>query len=259
MTSFTDFYDPDLYERKIGLSPRFDDFYRTAVGDPGGPVLEMGCGTGDILLALAHQGLSVIGVDSSPAMLARCGERLAAAGVQDRSTLILATLPKLPQPVEAAAVLMTNDFVSQITDDATLGALLGLARASLPDSGRLLLDVSRFDVSRLGRLAGPDGTLTSSDGMYDYDADTLIRVAEQSRYEPGSGVLDCCVRYELIERSGEVTRTWYRRLLMHPRRASEIRMLLELAGFEVVTMTSEGLPEGVDGVFFDARVRKEGA
>src|SRR4030042_4719047 len=43
----------------------------------GGPVLELGCGSGRVLLPLAREGFEVTGVDSSPAMLDLARRRLA--------------------------------------------------------------------------------------------------------------------------------------------------------------------------------------
>jgi SAM-dependent methyltransferase len=45
-------------------------FYRQLAVDSGGPVLELGCGTGRILLPIAKAGVSCIGVDPSEPMLA---------------------------------------------------------------------------------------------------------------------------------------------------------------------------------------------
>ena len=44
-------------------------FYDRLAQATGGPVLELGCGTGRIALALAQAGLSVTGVDVSAGML----------------------------------------------------------------------------------------------------------------------------------------------------------------------------------------------
>jgi SAM-dependent methyltransferase len=38
---------------------------------PAGPVLDVGCGTGDLALALARRGLKVLGVDSAPGAIAK--------------------------------------------------------------------------------------------------------------------------------------------------------------------------------------------
>src|SRR5215218_9784157 len=61
--------------------------YATAL-DPerGLPVLELGCGTGRIAVALALAGFRVVGVDSSPEMLQVCDGKARAAGVQDKVT-----------------------------------------------------------------------------------------------------------------------------------------------------------------------------
>lgn len=46
----------------------------------GGPVLELACGTGRVLLPIARQGIAIHGVDSSPAMLAQLRQKLAREG-----------------------------------------------------------------------------------------------------------------------------------------------------------------------------------
>ena len=53
-------------------------FYVELARASGGPVLEIGCGTGRVSLPIAAAGVDVLGVDFSPAMLARAGERVAA-------------------------------------------------------------------------------------------------------------------------------------------------------------------------------------
>ena len=56
----------------------------------GGPVLEIGCGTGRVLLPLAKAGFSVVGVDVSPAMLAVAREKVTAAGLSRKVKLVQA-------------------------------------------------------------------------------------------------------------------------------------------------------------------------
>ncbi len=46
-------------------------FYRTIATECGGPVLELGCGTGRVLLPIAERGFACVGIDRSPAMLAQ--------------------------------------------------------------------------------------------------------------------------------------------------------------------------------------------
>ncbi len=69
-------YDDAVYYDYTYRRRRDDvEFYRRVARQHGGPVLELGVGTGRVALALALDGLEVVGLDASPAMLARCAER----------------------------------------------------------------------------------------------------------------------------------------------------------------------------------------
>ena len=57
-------------------------FYIERARRSGGPVVELGVGTGRIAIPLAADGVEVIGVDSSEGMLAVARERAALAGVE---------------------------------------------------------------------------------------------------------------------------------------------------------------------------------
>src|SRR5215468_395549 len=64
------------------IYPQRDDIseYEKMAAQTGGPILELGCGTGRVLLSLAAQGYSVVGVDNSAQMLAGLEQRLSAFG-----------------------------------------------------------------------------------------------------------------------------------------------------------------------------------
>ena len=63
-------YDPDIYDFTTPDSVLGDvDWYRRKARECGGPVLELGVGTGRIALALARDGAEVYGLDSHPGML----------------------------------------------------------------------------------------------------------------------------------------------------------------------------------------------
>ena len=60
----------------------------------GGPLLELGCGTGRLTLPLARAGHRIVGIDTAPHMLARCRTKLEAepGPVRDRVTLVEADM-----------------------------------------------------------------------------------------------------------------------------------------------------------------------
>jgi SAM-dependent methyltransferase len=80
-----------LYDQVVFYRERPDlDFYQQEAVKSGGPVLEMGCGTGRILLPIARKGISITGLDLSNNMLDVCRQNLndESLKVQERVTLV---------------------------------------------------------------------------------------------------------------------------------------------------------------------------
>jgi SAM-dependent methyltransferase len=116
-------------------------FYVEEAVASGGPVVELGVGTGRIAVPVAEAGVRVIGVDSSAAMLEVCAERAAAAGVAERLDLRLGDLGD--PPVRERVPLVTCPFRAYLhlrSDDERRHALRR-ARELLVPGGRLVFDV----------------------------------------------------------------------------------------------------------------------
>lgn len=65
------------------------DAWEALAAATGGPVLELGCGTGRVALALAERGFEVTGADSDPGLIAALRERGGDGVVADARTLDL--------------------------------------------------------------------------------------------------------------------------------------------------------------------------
>ena len=81
----------DLYDHVTPYRVRPDiSFYVEAAKEAGGPVLEVGCGTGRVLIPTARAGIDAVGLDLSPGMLAICSKRLGSESkaVQSRVQLV---------------------------------------------------------------------------------------------------------------------------------------------------------------------------
>jgi len=116
-------------------------FYVDEAVAAGGPVVELGVGTGRIAIPTAMAGVDVIGVDSSPGMLEVCAEHARAAGVAERLDLRLGDL-RTP-PVEERVPLVTCPFRAYLHLSSDEERLEGLAAARrlLRRGGRLVFDV----------------------------------------------------------------------------------------------------------------------
>ena len=136
-------YDPisRLYDPWSRSVTEDVSFYVDLARESGGPVVELGVGTGRIAIPVAAAGIKVIGVDSSRGMLDVCAERARLAGVSELVDLRVGDL-RAP-PVTERVPLVTCPFRAYLhlqTHEERLEALRA-ARALLEPEGRLAFDV----------------------------------------------------------------------------------------------------------------------
>jgi SAM-dependent methyltransferase len=118
-------------------------FYVAEARKAGGPVVELGVGTGRIAVPIAQKGVRVIGVDSSAGMLETCRRRARAAGVEQRLDLRLGDLRDPPvrahEGVEAALCPFRSYL--HLADDLARRDALRAVHRLLPPGGPLVFDV----------------------------------------------------------------------------------------------------------------------
>jgi len=129
---------------------------RAAGGRRPRPCLELGCGTGRLLLPLVRAGHTVTGVDLSRSMLARCRARLATAGAQAaaRATLVRADFRTLRLPPRTPrfplVVCPFNAFMHLYTRD-DVERFFSSVRRYLEPGGTFAFDVMNPDLAWLSR------------------------------------------------------------------------------------------------------------
>jgi SAM-dependent methyltransferase len=114
-------------------------FYVAEAIQSGGPVVELGVGTGRIAVPIALEGISVIGVDSSRGMLEVAAEQAALAAVE----LDLRFGDLRDPPVEGTFPLVIIPFraLLHMQTDTDRRAALAAVRKLLATSGRFIFDV----------------------------------------------------------------------------------------------------------------------
>jgi SAM-dependent methyltransferase len=192
-------------------------FYRELAQACGGPVLELGCGTGRVLLPIAALGLPCVGLDASPAMLAALRRKNPPPNLE----LIEGRMEGFDLG-ERRFALITSPFraFQHLLDvPSQLSALANVSRHLAP-GGAFAFDV--FD-PKLELLIAP-GAGERLDATFKLDGVETRRFAT-ARTDLAAQILEVTFRFEPAQAAGNTTvrlRWFYRYELEH---------LLARAGF----------------------------
>ncbi len=193
----------------------------------GGPILELGCGTGRAAIPLALAGYTVTGVDLSPAMLQRARAKAEASGATKRITFLEGDYAEaaLGGPYRLAFTVM-NTFLHLPDQKAQVRALRHW-RDHLAPRGLLLIDVLQPDMAT---LAGLDGRLELVRSWTDPEtAHTIVKFMSRT-VDPAEQTLHIHHIYDEIGPDGQVQRTIAPYDLRYLWRF-EAELLLEKAGY----------------------------
>ena len=134
----------ELYDHVTVYRDRLDvDFFVQAAKQAGSPVLELGCGTGRVLIPTARAGISIVGLDASSRMVGVCRQRLDGEPTEVRSRVRLAQADMRGFELGQAFRLVTIPFrpFQHLLTVADQLSCLASIRRHLVDDGTLVFDV----------------------------------------------------------------------------------------------------------------------
>jgi SAM-dependent methyltransferase len=151
-----DEYTPiaDLYDHVVPYQARPDvGFFVDAARESGGPVLEVGCGTGRVLIPTARAGIEITGLDLSPAMLEVCRQKLKDEPEEVRARVRLVQGDMRQFELGKPFRLVTLPFrpFQHLTTVGDQLACLGCIRRALAEGGKLILDIFNPSIESLAR------------------------------------------------------------------------------------------------------------
>ena len=128
-----------VYATDMGQSMAFDDigYYRALCQQRGGRTLELGCGTGRILLPLLASGIDIAGIDQSTGMLGQLQQDAKALRLQPEVSLGSLTAFTTPP---CNTILAPYAVVTYLTDASQLAAFFLAVEQSLIADGMLVVD-----------------------------------------------------------------------------------------------------------------------
>ncbi|MBV9775172.1 MAG: class I SAM-dependent methyltransferase [Gemmatimonadetes bacterium] len=147
-----DFYsDPRLYDLMFPPGPRAA-FYAEEARRAGGPVLELACGTGQLLVPITRAGLRTVGLDLSPDMLRVARDRLRDAPVPGE--VVEGDMRDFDLGESFALVFVARNSLLHLHATDDLLACFRSVRRHLEPGGVFVFDIFNPSVQR---LAGPAG------------------------------------------------------------------------------------------------------
>ena len=238
-------YQPEIYDVTWPGSFAGDiDFYRAKARTSGGPVLELGAGTGRIAIPIARDGIDVYALDLETPMLDRLRLKLEAETpeVRGRVTIVHADMRTFAIDRQFPVVFAPfRAFLHNVTVDDRL-ACLARVREHLAPGGRFVFNVFHPSLALMAHNVGPLESTWRVRGMFaSPDGGCVVR-SEASRYDTVRQIVYSLHRFEEYTPDGVLTRTALQRMELGYLYPSDITHLLTQAGFDAIDIAG-----GFDG------------
>ena len=242
--SYYDEYMADIYDVLTSGLPGDVDFYVGLAQKAAPPVLELGCGTGRIAVPIARAGVEIVGLDSSPPMLAKARDR--ASGTAN-VRWVQADMRDFDLGERFGLVIIPyRAFQHMITVDDQKSCL-DRVRRHLRDDGKLAFNLFNPDLVAMGRwMSDSRGGWRLWHNSADERTGGRIMAWESRGYRLASQEMNAVWKVEEVDAEGRSASQRYVDLRLRWLYRFEVEHLLGLAGFRV-----EHLYGGFDGRAFE--------
>jgi SAM-dependent methyltransferase len=231
----TEIYDALAASLIPGSSVEGDvDFYRRLAGETGGPILDVGCGTGRVAMALAADGHEVVGIDLSAPMLrlAELRRETLSAEAAARLSFQQADMTTLDLGRDFALVVAPSRvFQFALTTDAQRQALAALRSHLRPDA---LLVLDLFDPLLDHVVPSAEVIARGGELVHPTTGNRVTWEVTGRMPDPARQLIVEEWAFREFDASGDVLRTDTERLTLRWSLRSEMRLLFELAGLRVI-------------------------
>ena len=260
MTAITN-YDADVYEVMHPGSLQGDiEWYRQKAVASGGPVLELGAGTGRITIPVAEAGIRVTALDLEEGMLAKLRQKIAALPEEARGRVTALQGDMRTCALDAVFALVIvpfRAFLHNLTFEDQL-ATLSRAHDHLRPKGELALNVFHPSLEYMAAFAGQQAGKWRWAGTRGLPDGGFVVFSESSRYNTGRQRARSMIRTEQFRADGSLSSTHMMRLELAYLYPGDIRLLLERSGFELIGISGDftGRPFERDGDELVVEARK---
>lgn len=196
-TGLPEYANAEEYDEENPWGPG-DAFYLNLAKSTRGPVLDVACGTGTLLRAIAKNGIEVVGLDVTPEMIERARMLADQEGLSIEWIVGDARTMQLDR--EFRLIIMTGHAFQHLLTDEDIDAFLDRAREHMRRNGYLAFETRNFAAREFGGSEEPTlwKTIEDSQGR---EVDLLLG----STYDPETGI-ERLVEERVVKETGERTR-----------------------------------------------------
>ena len=209
--------------------------YCDVAAEKGGNCLDLGCGTGRVLMPLARQGIDITGLDSSQFMVEECRSRVAAE--QFTAEILHDDMRAFDLGRQFNLVIMPGATFQLLDERADAMSVLERARAHLSPGGLMVMSlfIPYYEIVN-----------ESLDGVWRLEKDEAIGsdgeralchvCAELDRCEQ---VMELRNRFEVIDSGGITVKSEIKHSRLRWYAKYELELLLTSAGFDSVEILGD--------------------
>ncbi len=228
--------DAGLYDSYSTGLDGDEAFYVEEAKKADGPVLEIACGTGRIMIPIAVSGVSIVGLDRAPAMLEVARRKIAALPDKTRRRMQIVEGDMRTFSLERRfplAIIPYRAFLHLMTADDQRRALACI-REHLTDGGRLVFNVFDPSIELIAAyMRPPRGTLNHLGSFTHPETGRRVMVSDTRRYDPLEQTLEEHRFFEEVDDEGRVLSKTTTPLNLRYVHRFEMQHLLERCGYEV--------------------------
>jgi len=221
--------EASFYDEVDELS-QFEDFgfYRLLLESCPGPVLDIGCGTGRILVRLKEQGIYVVGLDASSDMLRQCREKLSAKGL--KAELIQGDMRSFHLPQSFASILIPGFTIQLLTEDEDLESCLQCCFQHLNPGGQLIVS-TYYPWEFLGSGQESEALAFRSEAE-SVETQERVRAFQGWTIDREAQILQLKNRFQLLDQGGGIVNQEDREMALRWRSKDLMERMFKKAGFD---------------------------
>lgn len=220
------FDDGELYDVVLGDLDFGLDYYLDLARSADGPVLDLCCGTGRILLPALQLGVDIEGLDLYESMLDRLREKASEMGLHPR--LHRADMSDFRLDRQFARIIVPfNAIIHNLTTESQIRCLRLCREHLLPD-GCLVFDTFFPGPEFLGV---PSGTRVLEREIRHPASGLQVRIYDTRTFDRVGQLQHSMIEIEYLEESGKIVRTHPSQTTLRWMYKNEVDLLLRLAEY----------------------------